>query len=78
MPLPEAIAMHERIAALVKPAKVVAIALNTSLIRSEADARRVIAETAAATGLPTDDPFRFGGSALFSAIREQLEPATVA
>ncbi len=74
-PLPEYIRLHEQIAALVSPSKVVAVALNTSLIADDAEARRVIAETADLTGLPTDDPFRFGGSPLFAAIRSALEPA---
>ncbi len=62
---------------MVAPSRVVAVALNTSLFADEAAARRVIAETAELTGLPTDDPFRFGGSRLFAAIRAALEPAGV-
>jgi uncharacterized NAD-dependent epimerase/dehydratase family protein len=78
MPLPMAIEIHERIAALVRPSKVVAVALNTSLIANDEDARRVVAETAELTGLPTDDPFRFGGGRLFAAIRERLEAGVAA
>jgi D-glutamate N-acetyltransferase len=73
-PLPEFIRLHEQVAGLVAPARVVAVALNTSLYPDEADARRVIGETAELTGLPTDDPFRFGGSRLFGAIRSAVEP----
>jgi uncharacterized NAD-dependent epimerase/dehydratase family protein len=51
----------------------VAIALNTSLFPDEADARRLIAETAAETGLPVDDPVRFGGDALWSQIETGVE-----
>jgi uncharacterized NAD-dependent epimerase/dehydratase family protein len=65
--------LHERIAGLVAPSKVVAVALNTSLYRDEADARRVIAEIAEQTGLPTDDPFRFGPERLWPAIRERVD-----
>ena len=54
------------------PSKVVAIALNTSLYPDEADARRIIAETAAETGLPTDDPVRFGAEALWDAVHERM------
>ena len=58
--LPGFIDLHERIAGLVAPSKVVAVALNTSLYRDDDEARRLIAAIAAETGLPTDDPFRFG------------------
>ena len=64
-------------AGLVAPSRVGAVAVNTSLYPDEADARRVIAEVAAQTGLPADDPFRFGGTALFAGIRaavERLDP----
>jgi uncharacterized NAD-dependent epimerase/dehydratase family protein len=71
-PLPDFIRIHEEVAGLVAPSVVAAVALNTSLLEEEA-ARREIAHTAAETGLPTDDPFRFGGDRLFAAIRERLE-----
>ncbi len=67
-PLPEFIRVHEAVAGLVAPSKVVAVALNTSLIADEADARRVIEATAAETGLPCADPVRFGGDALWAEI----------
>jgi uncharacterized NAD-dependent epimerase/dehydratase family protein len=73
-PLPEFIALHEQIAGLVAPARVVAMALNTSLYPNDADAHRVIEGIAAQTGLPTDDPFRFGGAHLLAAIRSAIEP----
>jgi uncharacterized NAD-dependent epimerase/dehydratase family protein len=75
-PLPEFIRLHELVAGLVAPSRVVAVALNTSLYPDEADARRLIAETARLTGLPTDDPYRFGGAGLFASIRAALEPGT--
>jgi D-glutamate N-acetyltransferase len=59
------IAAHETVASLVAPSKVVAVALNTSLIDDDDEARRIIAATAAETGLPCDDPVRFGGDALW-------------
>jgi len=71
--LPGFIRIHEQVAGLVAPSTVVAIALNTSLYPDEADARRIIAETAAETGLPTDDPYRFGPDALWSAIRDRMK-----
>jgi len=67
-PLRPFIDLHERVAALVAPSKVVAIALNTSLIVADDDARRTIDAIAAETGLPADDPVRFGGDRLWSAI----------
>ena len=70
--LDEMIAAHESIAALVAPSKIVAIGLNTSRY-PEDEARRIIAETSRATGLPADDPYRFGGGPLFEAIRARME-----
>ena len=72
-PLPEFIRLHEDVAALVAPSKVVAVALNTSLYPDDADARRVVAETEAITGLPADDPVRFGPDRLWAAIRPAVE-----
>ncbi|HEV8489129.1 MAG TPA: DUF1611 domain-containing protein [Candidatus Limnocylindrales bacterium] len=70
--LPDFIRIHEEVAVLVAPSKVVAVALNTSLL-DEAAARRAIAETAAQTGLPADDPVRFGADRLWAAVRERVE-----
>jgi uncharacterized NAD-dependent epimerase/dehydratase family protein len=67
--LPEFIRLHEAVAGLVAPSKVVAVAVNTSLISDGPEARRVIAAIAAETGLPADDPVRFGGAGLWAAIR---------
>jgi uncharacterized NAD-dependent epimerase/dehydratase family protein len=65
--------IHETIAGLVAPSRVVAIALNTSLIPDEADARRTIEAIATETGLPTDDPVRFGPDALWPAVRDRVD-----
>ncbi len=65
--------LHERIAGLVAPSKVVAIALNTSLYPEDDEARRVIADIAAETGLPADDPVRFGADRLWPAIRDAVD-----
>ena len=72
-PLGPFIDLHEKVAGLVAPSKVVAIALNTSAIASEADARAEIARVAAETGLPADDPVRFGGGPLWSEIERAVE-----
>jgi uncharacterized NAD-dependent epimerase/dehydratase family protein len=66
------IELHERIAGLVAPSTVVAMALNTSLYPEDDDARRVIAEIADETGLPTDDPVRFGADGLWPAVRDAV------
>lgn len=70
--LPGFITIHEQVAALVAPSRVVAVALNTSLYLDAEDARRVIMEIAAETGLPTDDPVRFGAERLWSAIHDRM------
>jgi uncharacterized NAD-dependent epimerase/dehydratase family protein len=71
--LPGFIDLHERIAALVAPSKVVAVALNTSLYPDDDEARRIIDATTAETGLPTDDPFRFGADRLWAAMRDAVD-----
>jgi uncharacterized NAD-dependent epimerase/dehydratase family protein len=71
--LPPFIALHEQVAGLVAPSKVVAVALNTSLIPDPDEARRVIAATAAETGLPCDDPVRFGGDALWREVEAAVD-----
>jgi uncharacterized NAD-dependent epimerase/dehydratase family protein len=71
--LPEFIRLHETVAGLVAPSKVVAVSVNTSLYPDEAEARRIIAEIAEETGLPADDPVRFGGDRLWRAIHDAVE-----
>ena len=71
--LPGYIHLHEQVAGLVAASRVVAVALNTSLIAGDDEARRVIADTAASTGLPADDPVRFGPGPLWAAIRPAVE-----
>jgi uncharacterized NAD-dependent epimerase/dehydratase family protein len=71
--LPGYIRTHEAVASLVAPSKVVAVALNTSQFPDEADARRLIDEYAAQTGLPVGDPVRFGGDALWAEIEAAVE-----
>jgi uncharacterized NAD-dependent epimerase/dehydratase family protein len=72
-PLAPFIALHEQVAGLVAPSRVVAIALNTSLIAADGDAKAEIARTAAETGLPCDDPVRFGGDRLWAGIEAGVE-----
>ncbi|HZZ65208.1 MAG TPA: DUF1611 domain-containing protein [Candidatus Baltobacteraceae bacterium] len=65
--LPELIDVHERILRSVKPAKVAAVALDTSALDAAA-AARAIQSTQRETGLPADDPVRNGGGTLWKAI----------
>ena len=71
--LPGFIALHEQVAGLIAPSKVVGVALNTSLYPNDDDARRVIADIGAETGLPVDDPVRFGGDDLWAAVRDATD-----
>ena len=68
-PLSELADLHERMSLLARPARVRAIALNTRDL-DEAAARRAVEETEAETGLPTDDPVRFGAGKLVGALEE--------
>jgi len=70
--LPPFIAIHEQVASLVAPSRVVAVALNTSLIADEDEARRIVEAIGAETGLPTADPVRFGGDALWREIEASV------
>jgi D-glutamate N-acetyltransferase len=65
--------LHEKVAGLVAPSKVVAIALNTSAIASEDEAQAEIRRVAEETGLPTDDPVRFGAARLWAAIEQGVD-----
>ena len=67
------IRLHEQVAGLVAPSRVVAIAVNTSLIADADEARRTIAAIASETGLPADDPVRFGPTALWAGIQRAVD-----
>ena len=66
-PLSELADLHARVSLLARPAHVLAIALNTRDL-DEAAARRAVEETEAETGLPADDPVRFGAGKLMDAL----------
>jgi uncharacterized NAD-dependent epimerase/dehydratase family protein len=70
--LADNIRLYELVANAVAPSRVAAIALNTSLL-SEEQARAEIERVEADTGLPTDDPYRFGPERLFARLRASLE-----
>ena len=65
--LAELVKLHERMSLKLRPAKVACIALNTSPV-SEEEADAAIAEAEAETGLPADDPVRFGAGKLLDAV----------
>jgi uncharacterized NAD-dependent epimerase/dehydratase family protein len=66
-PLSELADLHERMSLLARPARVVAVALNTSSL-GEDEARAAVAEAERETGLPANDPVRFGAGNLVDAV----------
>ena len=69
-PLPslcELVELHERAALRARPARVEAIALNTRDL-DEDEAREAVAAAEHETGLPADDPVRFGAGRLLDAL----------
>jgi uncharacterized NAD-dependent epimerase/dehydratase family protein len=69
-PLPslaELVELHERLSLPVRPARVACIALNTRFLDEE-QAREAVAAAEAETGLPADDPVRFGPEKLLDAV----------
>jgi D-glutamate N-acetyltransferase len=70
-PLRQLVELHERMALPARPAEVAAIALNTHRLGQD-EARRAIAEAEEETGLPTDDPVRFGPVRVLDALLQRL------
>ena len=66
-PLRELVELHERLSLPARRARTAAIALNTRRVDEEG-ARRAIASAEAETGLPADDPVRFGPAKLVDAV----------
>jgi uncharacterized NAD-dependent epimerase/dehydratase family protein len=71
-PLPDLIAAYESVARPVRPAKVAAIALNTSDLASDDEARVAIEAAESETGLTADDVVRFGADRVLDAVLERL------
>jgi uncharacterized NAD-dependent epimerase/dehydratase family protein len=69
--------LHERNSLLARPAPVAAVALNTSSLADD-EARAEITAAEAQTGLPADDPVRFGAAKLLDAVLERLPAPTAA
>jgi uncharacterized NAD-dependent epimerase/dehydratase family protein len=70
-PLGQLVELHERMALPARAARVAAIALNTHRM-AEDEALRAIAEAEAETGVPTDDPVRFGPVRMLDAVLERF------
>jgi uncharacterized NAD-dependent epimerase/dehydratase family protein len=71
-PLTELIELHERASLPLRPAKVAAIALHTGELQED-EARAEIAQVARETGLPVDDPVRFGADPLLDAVLRRVQ-----
>jgi uncharacterized NAD-dependent epimerase/dehydratase family protein len=69
--LPALVALHEAISLPARKAPVAAIALNTRDL-GEDEARAAVTGTEAETGLPADDPVRFGPGKLLDAVLAHL------
>jgi len=69
--LAELVELHERCALIARPARVAAIALNTRGL-DETAARAAVAAAEAETGLPADDPVRFGPAGITTFVLETL------
>jgi uncharacterized NAD-dependent epimerase/dehydratase family protein len=70
-PLTDLVELYERMSLPARPAVVACIALNTSLL-DEGAAREAIALTEEETGLPADDPVRFGSGKALDAVLSRL------
>jgi uncharacterized NAD-dependent epimerase/dehydratase family protein len=71
-PLRDLVELHARMSLPARPAEVACIALNTAELESEDAARAAIAAVAQETGLPADDPVRFGAGYLLDSVLSRL------
>jgi uncharacterized NAD-dependent epimerase/dehydratase family protein len=69
--LAELVELHERTALPARPARVAAVALNTAHLDDD-EARKAVSEAEEETGLPADDPVRFGPDRLLQAVLDRL------
>lgn len=75
--LAELVAIHEQLVGRIKPARVIAIALDTSALDERA-ARQAIERAAEETKLFVDDPVRSGGTAMWRAIERGVRATSKA
>jgi D-glutamate N-acetyltransferase len=74
-PLPsltELVELHERASLPLRPARVAAIALKTSGLKDD-EALEAVKAVEAETGLPADDPVRFGAPKVLDAVRRLVQ-----
>jgi uncharacterized NAD-dependent epimerase/dehydratase family protein len=76
-PLRDLVELHEQIALIARPSPVVALALNTHELQDDS-ALAAIEDAEAETGLPADDPVRFGAGKVVDAVLSRLEVAPAA
>jgi uncharacterized NAD-dependent epimerase/dehydratase family protein len=72
--LPDLVSAYEALCRPVRPARVAAIALNTSTLDEDA-ARAAVADAEASTGLPAGDVVRFGAENVLDAVLAALPRA---
>jgi len=68
-PLSELVRLHEESALIARPATVAAVALNTAALDDD-DAAAAVTDAELETGLPADDPVRFGAARIVDAVLE--------
>ena len=66
--LRELVELHERLSLPARKARVACVAVNTSPIAGDDEARETLRAAEAETGLPADDPVRFGADRLLDAV----------
>jgi uncharacterized NAD-dependent epimerase/dehydratase family protein len=69
--LRELVELHERLALPARATRVAAVALNTATLDEE-DAREAVAAAERETGLPADDPVRFGPGRLLDGVLDAI------
>ena len=70
-------ATPEEVAALVKPAPVVAVSLNNGDLDDEAEAEEFVARVSEETGLPAADPFRGSAALILEAVLDAPKTSAV-
>jgi uncharacterized NAD-dependent epimerase/dehydratase family protein len=74
-PLADLVELHERVALPSRPATVACVAVNTRDLDDDA-ARAAIDQAARETGLPADDPVRYGAGRLLDSVLSALDLRT--